>query len=60
MNRDELRALQAPLKQRYKDDPAAGAILADWGCDYIQGALVGLATLERPWAVQPKMKANSA
>jgi uncharacterized OsmC-like protein len=26
MNRDELRALQAPLKQRYKDDPAAGEI----------------------------------
>src|SRR5262245_59121985 len=26
MNRDELRALQAPLKQRYKDDAAAGAI----------------------------------
>ncbi len=26
MNRDELRALQAPLKQRYRDDPAAGTI----------------------------------
>jgi len=26
MNRDELRSLQAPLKQRYKDDPAAGTI----------------------------------
>jgi uncharacterized OsmC-like protein len=26
MNRDELRALQAPLKSRYRDDPAAGAI----------------------------------
>jgi uncharacterized OsmC-like protein len=26
MNRDELRALQAPLKQRYKGDPAASAI----------------------------------
>jgi uncharacterized OsmC-like protein len=26
MNRDELRSLQAPLKQRYKDDPAASAI----------------------------------
>jgi hypothetical protein len=27
----------------------AAAILAEWGCDYIQGALVGLASIERPW-----------
>jgi uncharacterized OsmC-like protein len=26
MNRDELRALQAPLKQRYRDEPAAALI----------------------------------
>jgi diguanylate cyclase (GGDEF)-like protein len=26
------------------------ALLADWGCDYLQGALVGLASTERPWA----------
>src|SRR5262245_29386017 len=26
MNRDELRSLQAPLKQRYRDDPGAGVI----------------------------------
>jgi uncharacterized OsmC-like protein len=26
MNRDELRGLQAPLKQRYRDDPAAALI----------------------------------
>src|SRR5262249_34866183 len=25
------------------------AILAGWGCDYLQGALVGLASTERPW-----------
>ena len=28
----------------------AAAMLADWGCDYLQGALVGLASIERPWA----------
>lgn len=28
MNADELRALQAPLKQRYRDDPAAARIPA--------------------------------
>jgi uncharacterized OsmC-like protein len=26
MNRDELRSLQAPLKSRYRDDPAAGVV----------------------------------
>lgn len=27
MNRDELRALQAPIKQRYRDDPAAARVI---------------------------------
>lgn len=27
MNRDELRALQAPLKQRYRDDPASAVVV---------------------------------
>src|SRR5881398_3709503 len=26
MNRDDLRALQAPIKQRYRDDPAAALV----------------------------------
>jgi EAL domain-containing protein (putative c-di-GMP-specific phosphodiesterase class I) len=25
-------------------------MLREWGCDYIQGRLIGLATAERPWA----------
>lgn len=28
----------------------AAAQLAEWGCDYLQGALVGLASSERPWS----------
>ena len=24
-------------------------LLAEWGCDYLQGALIGLASVERPW-----------
>jgi hypothetical protein len=24
--------------------------LADWGCDYLQGALTGRATLAHPWS----------
>jgi diguanylate cyclase (GGDEF)-like protein len=30
-------------------DERAANLLQSWGCDYLQGALVGLATTERPW-----------
>ena len=30
-------------------DEAAAEMLAGWGCDYLQGKLVGLASVERPW-----------
>jgi diguanylate cyclase (GGDEF)-like protein len=30
-------------------DEASAKLLAEWGCDYLQGALIGLATVERPW-----------
>ena len=30
-------------------DEGAAKMLEAWGCDYLQGALVGLATVERPW-----------
>jgi diguanylate cyclase (GGDEF)-like protein len=31
-----------------QDEPSA-ALLAEWGCDYLQGQLIGLASIERPW-----------
>jgi EAL domain-containing protein (putative c-di-GMP-specific phosphodiesterase class I) len=31
-----------------QDEPSA-ALLRDWGCDYIQGQLIGLASSDRPW-----------
>jgi EAL domain-containing protein (putative c-di-GMP-specific phosphodiesterase class I) len=30
-------------------DEDAASTLRDWGCNYLQGALIGLATAERPW-----------
>jgi EAL domain-containing protein (putative c-di-GMP-specific phosphodiesterase class I) len=30
-------------------DEESARLLAEWGCDYLQGSLVGLATIERPW-----------
>jgi EAL domain-containing protein (putative c-di-GMP-specific phosphodiesterase class I) len=35
-------------------DESAAKLLADWGCDYLQGALVGLASTERPWGAVVK------
>jgi diguanylate cyclase (GGDEF)-like protein len=32
-------------------DEESAALLRDWGCDYIQGRLTGLATLTKPWEV---------
>ena len=31
-------------------DEESARLLQDWGCDYIQGRLTGLASLTRPWA----------
>ena len=38
-------------------DEAAATMLAEWGCDYLQGALIGLGSLDRPWA---KLASNAA
>ncbi|HEY4407945.1 MAG TPA: EAL domain-containing protein [Xanthobacteraceae bacterium] len=37
-------------------DEASAAMLAEWGCDYLQGVLVGLASVERPWEVADASK----
>ncbi len=58
---DLARRLGLETVAEWVQDEESAAILADWGCDYIQGALVGLATLDRPWAaLTPALKANSA
>jgi diguanylate cyclase (GGDEF)-like protein len=58
---DLARRLGLETVAEWVQDEESAAILADWGCDYIQGALVGRATVERPWAESsPKPKANSA
>jgi EAL domain-containing protein (putative c-di-GMP-specific phosphodiesterase class I) len=40
-----------------QDEPSA-AMLAGWGCDYLQGALVGLASTEKPWLEKPRADAR--
>jgi len=33
-------------------DEEAARLVSGWGCDFLQGALIGLATRERPWAAR--------
>jgi diguanylate cyclase (GGDEF)-like protein len=46
---DLSRRLGLETVAEWVQDEQAAALLADWGCDYLQGALVGLATTHRPW-----------
>ena len=48
---DLARRLQIKTVAEWVQDEEAAVMLRDWGCDYIQGRLIGLASPERPWAV---------
>ncbi len=46
---DLAHRLRMKTVAEWVQDEAAAALLAEWGCDYLQGALIGLASGERPW-----------
>lgn len=48
------------VAERVQDEEAA-QLLGEWGCDYLQGALIGLARIERPWLAckQPRAAAGN-
>jgi diguanylate cyclase (GGDEF)-like protein len=46
---DLAQRLKLKTVAEWVQDEAAAKILKAWGCDYLQGALVGLATTDRPW-----------
>jgi diguanylate cyclase (GGDEF)-like protein len=48
---DLARRLDIKTVAEWVQDEEAAAMLRDWGCDYIQGRLIGLASAERPWGV---------
>jgi diguanylate cyclase (GGDEF)-like protein len=48
---DLARRLGLKTVAEWVQDEASATMLADWGCDYLQGVLVGLASAERPWDV---------
>jgi diguanylate cyclase (GGDEF)-like protein len=57
---DLARRLQIKTVAEWVQDEESAALLREWGCDYIQGRLIGLATPERPWgAADAEMPAAS-
>jgi diguanylate cyclase (GGDEF)-like protein len=46
---DLARRLKIKTVAEWVQDEQAALMLRDWGCDYIQGRLIGLASSVRPW-----------
>ena len=46
---DLARRLNIETVAEWVQDEEAASLLRDWGCDYIQGRLIGLAQADRPW-----------
>jgi diguanylate cyclase (GGDEF)-like protein len=46
---DLAKRLRLATVAEWVQDEQAAETLESWGCDYLQGALVGLASTERPW-----------
>jgi diguanylate cyclase (GGDEF)-like protein len=49
---DLARRLQIKTVAEWVQDDESAGMLRDWGCDFIQGRLIGLASSERPWNTQ--------
>src|SRR5262249_30045811 len=46
---DLSQGLRLKTVAEWVQDEETAKTLSGWGCDYLQGALIGLATTERPW-----------
>jgi diguanylate cyclase (GGDEF)-like protein len=57
---DLARRLGLETVAEWVQDEDSAAMLAEWGCDYLQGALIGLASLERPWDSAPAEPSRNA
>jgi diguanylate cyclase (GGDEF)-like protein len=51
---DLARRLGIKTVAEWVQDEASAAMLREWGCDYIQGRLIGLASPARPWDTPDK------
>jgi diguanylate cyclase (GGDEF)-like protein len=50
---DLAKRLKLATVAEWVQDEQAAKLLQEWGCDYLQGAFVGLASVERPWLGGP-------
>ena len=50
---DLAKRLKLATVAEWVQDEQAARTLELWGCDYLQGAFVGLASVERPWRAGP-------
>ena len=48
---DLARRLDIKTVAEWVQDEEAASLLQDWGCEFIQGRLIGLASSQRPWDV---------
>jgi EAL domain-containing protein (putative c-di-GMP-specific phosphodiesterase class I) len=48
---DLARRLQIKTVAEWVQDEESASMLRDWGCDFIQGRLIGLASSTRPWSM---------
>ena len=56
---DLAHRLGLKIVAEWVQDEEAARLVSGWGCDFLQGALIGLATRERPWTAA-KGRAASA
>ncbi len=56
---DLARRLGLKTVAEWVQDEEAAAMLSGWSCDYLQGALIGLASTERAWATSAEHKATA-
>jgi diguanylate cyclase (GGDEF)-like protein len=56
---DLARRLDIKTVAEWVQDEQSATMLRDWGCDFIQGRLIGLASSERPWTDQAALPAAS-
>jgi diguanylate cyclase (GGDEF)-like protein len=54
------RSLGLSTVAEWVQDEEGAAVLAEWGCDYLQGALIGRASLDKPWAGEAKKDAAAS
>ena len=57
---DLARRLQIKTVAEWVQDEESATMLREWGCDFIQGRLIGLASQDKPWDVAATVAVTAA